>query len=65
MRGPGELLGTRQTGLPAFRIADLWRDQRLLPQVQQVAAQLLAQHPSRVAAIRRRWLGQAEAFADV
>ncbi len=65
MRGPGELLGTRQTGLPDFRIADLWRDQRLLPLVQQVAAQLTAHHPARVAAIRRRWLGQAEAFAQV
>ncbi len=65
MRGPGELLGTRQAGLPEFRIADLWRDQRLLPHVQEVATQLRERHPVRVAAIVRRWLGQAETFADV
>lgn len=65
MRGPGELLGTRQAGMPELRIADLWRDQRLLPHVQEVAARLSERHPGRVAAIVRRWLGQAERFADV
>lgn len=65
MRGPGELLGTRQAGLPQFRIADLWRDQRWLPRVQQVTERLLEDHPARVGPIIRRWLGDAEVFADV
>src|SRR5207245_1593384 len=48
MRGPGELLGIRQTGAAAFHIADIARDHALLPRVQQVAATLLAQYPERV-----------------
>ena len=54
LRGPGELLGTRQTGLAAFRVADLARDADLLPVVQRIGAQLLAR-----GARHRRQAGRA------
>ena len=65
MRGPGELLGTRQTGLAAFHIADIVRDRALLPWVQQTAGLLLQRHPERVEAIIRRWLGRREEYGTV
>ena len=65
LRGPGEVLGTRQTGLVQFRVADLIRDADLLPQVQDAAALLAREHPQRVSAIIDRWLAQAQQFAQV
>jgi ATP-dependent DNA helicase RecG len=65
MRGPGELLGTRQAGMPQFHIASLMRDRALLPRVQQVAELLLREHPERVDPIVRRWLGGAETYGNV
>ncbi|MDO5505590.1 MAG: ATP-dependent DNA helicase RecG [Pseudoxanthomonas suwonensis] len=64
LRGPGELLGTRQTGLAAFRVADLMRDADLLPQVQAIARQLLAEDPRRADAIVARWVGGAARYAS-
>ena len=63
LRGPGELLGTRQTGLAQFRIADLGRDADLLGQVQRIADRLLVDDPGRAEAIVARWVGGAERFA--
>jgi ATP-dependent DNA helicase RecG len=63
LRGPGELLGTRQAGQMAFRVADLARDADLLPKVQHAAQTLLARHPQRAEMLVRRWLGAAERFA--
>ena len=65
MRGPGELLGTRQTGIAAFHIADIVRDRELLPRVQQTAAHLHERHPERVERIIRRWLGRREDYGAV
>lgn len=65
LRGPGELLGTRQTGLQLLRIADLQRDADLLPQVREMAQQLWQQHPEQVEPLIARWLGDAERFAAV
>jgi ATP-dependent DNA helicase RecG len=65
IRGPGELLGTRQTGIEHLRIADLMRDQALLPRVQRAANILLKEHPQNVDAIIRRWLRQGEDYAHV
>lgn len=65
MRGPGELLGTRQTGVAAFHIADIVRDRELLPRVQQTAAHLHERHPERVERIIRRWLGRREDYGAV
>ncbi len=65
MRGPGEMLGTRQAGMPQFHIADLLRDRALLPPVQRVAELLLREHGARVEPIVRRWLGSAETYGNV
>ena len=64
LRGPGELLGTRQTGLAAFRVADLARDADLLPRVRELADQLLAQSPPIADRIIARWVGSAERYAS-
>ena len=64
LRGPGELLGTRQTGLPDYRVADLVRDADLMPQVQITAGEI-ARSPARAAAIVRRWLGDAGRYGKV
>ena len=63
LRGPGEVLDTRQTGQLTFRIADLSRDAHLLPAVQQVGERLLAEHPSAAGRLIARWVGGAAQFA--
>lgn len=63
LRGPGELLGTRQTGLAAFRIADLARDAGLLPQVHALADHLLAHAPDTADRLVARWVGGASRYA--
>ena len=65
LRGPGELLGTRQTGLPEYRVANLVRDAELMPQVQMTAETLQSSAPSTAAAIVRRWLGDAGRYGKV
>ncbi len=63
LRGPGELLGTRQTGLASFRVADLARDATLLPQVRELADRLLAESPAVADRIVQRWVGGAARYA--
>jgi len=63
LRGPGELLGTRQTGLAAFRIADLARDADLLPTVQRLGDALLRSDPDRADRLIQRWIGGAARYA--
>lgn len=63
LRGPGELLGTRQTGAINFRIADLARDAHWLPQVKQSAEILLQDYPENVDTLIRRWLRSGERYA--
>jgi ATP-dependent DNA helicase RecG len=63
LRGPGELLGTRQTGLAAFRVADLARDAALLPQVRDLADRLLAEAPETADRVIARWVGGAARYA--
>ena len=65
LRGPGELLGTRQTGLAQMRVADLLRDADLLPRVQIAAENLLREWPAHVAPLVRRWVGHAEQYGRV
>ncbi|MGA9028191.1 MAG: ATP-dependent DNA helicase RecG [Steroidobacteraceae bacterium] len=65
LRGPGELLGTRQTGLAQMRVADLLRDADLLPRVHIAAETLLRELPANVAPLVRRWVGQAEQYGRV
>jgi ATP-dependent DNA helicase RecG len=63
LRGPGELLGTRQTGQMAFRIADVVRDAALIPAVQRVGAAMLRSHPALARRLTDRWIGSAGRFA--
>jgi ATP-dependent DNA helicase RecG len=65
LRGPGELLGTRQTGLPDYRVANLVRDADLMPQVQITAEAIRKSSTERAAAIVRRWLGDAGRYGKV
>jgi ATP-dependent DNA helicase RecG len=64
LRGPGELLGTRQTGLAAFRIAELGRDAALLPTVQRLSDRLLRQAPDLAQRVTERWIGGAARYAS-
>lgn len=63
IRGPGELLGTKQTGLADFKIADLVRDQRLIPEVQRIARHIHDSYPDNAKAIINRWLGERDVYS--
>ncbi|HMA11209.1 MAG TPA: ATP-dependent DNA helicase RecG, partial [Steroidobacteraceae bacterium] len=63
LRGPGELLGHRQSGLPMLRFADLERDIALLEQARDYAKRCLATHPDVAARHVERWLGSRQALA--
>ena len=63
IRGPGELLGTKQTGLADFKIADLVRDQRLIPEVQRIARHIHDNYPTNATAIIDRWLGERDIYS--
>ncbi len=65
LRGPGELLGTRQTGLAQMRVADLIRDADLLSRVQAAAEVLLERYPDNIAALSARWLAGGEQYGRV
>lgn len=65
LRGPGEVLGTRQTGMLMFRVADLARDAGLLKMIPTVADTLLYKHPGQADKLIRRWIGDASRFAGV
>ena len=58
IRGAGEVLGTRQTGLAEFRVAELGRDADMLDAVSEIADDLLANHPDCVQGLIRRWIGE-------
>ncbi|MEZ8965775.1 ATP-dependent DNA helicase RecG [Vibrio breoganii] len=63
IRGPGELLGTKQTGIADFKIADLVRDQHLVPQVQKMARFIHEQYPENAQAIIQRWIVNSDEYA--
>lgn len=65
LRGPGEVLGTRQSGMLQLHIADLVRDQALIPKIEQAAVLLLERYPERVPALIKRWLGEAARYGEV
>lgn len=65
LRGPGEVLGTRQTGLPEYRIADLVRDAELMPKVQLAAESIRRSAQGFGDQIVRRWLGDAGRYGKV
>lgn len=65
LRGPGEVLGTKQSGALQLRIADLLRDKSLIPAVERAAAVMLGRYPQHVAPLIRRWVGRGTQFGDV
>ncbi len=65
IRGPGELLGTKQTGDMGFRVAKLERDDHLLSQAHYVAQQILKDYPTHADALLKRWLPEAPRYAYV
>jgi ATP-dependent DNA helicase RecG len=65
LRGPGEVLGTRQTGLVELRVANLLRDADLLPTVIKISDHLLAHSPERVDPLIKRWVSGSRAYASV
>ncbi len=65
LRGPGEMLGTRQTGLLQFKVADLMRDADLLPAVRDAAQALLAHWPQHVSPLLQRWLRHGQQYGQV
>ena len=65
LRGPGELLGTRQTGLLQLKVADLMRDADLLPRVQAMADVMQGTHAANIAPLKRRWIGASTHYGKV
>ena len=65
LRGPGELLGTRQTGLMQLKVADLMRDADLLPRVQAAADVMMRSHADNIAPLKRRWIGAGTRYGKV
>lgn len=64
IRGPGELLGTRQTGNAEFKVADLLRDQALIPEVQRIARHIHEYFPEQAAALIERWMPETEKYSN-
>jgi ATP-dependent DNA helicase RecG len=62
IRGPGEILGARQSGVPLLRFADLERDVALIEQARDAGDELMQREPAAAAAHLARWLGGREAF---
>ncbi|VAW45098.1 ATP-dependent DNA helicase RecG [hydrothermal vent metagenome] len=58
IRGPGEVLGTKQTGGLSFRIADLKRDAEWIPVAKEWANRMVTQYPEQVEGLKKRWVGQ-------
>jgi ATP-dependent DNA helicase RecG len=65
LRGPGEFLGARQSGVPLLRFADIEQDADLLEAARDCAEKLLAKHPDVVSAHLARWLGDKQDYLKV
>ncbi len=65
MRGPGEVLGTRQAGQTQYKIANLLRDRDLLPHISRAAGIMLSRHPHDVVPLCRRWIDSQEDYGNV
>ncbi len=65
LRGPGEVLGTRQTGVLEYRFADLIRDSALLPEVYACADEMLEKFPAKAESLVARWCRKAESLSHV
>ena len=65
LRGPGEVMGTRQTGQMQFKIADLSRDSGLLEHIPEAAQFICRQHPEAINPLIQRWIGDSQHYAEV
>ena len=65
LRGPGEFLGTRQSGVPMLKIADLERDADLLESAKNIADKLINEYPTAVEVHLQRWLSHAGELVKV
>ena len=65
LRGPGDLMGTRQTGLPEMRIANIIRDAAYIPRMQKIADNFIKDHPQLVQKLIKRWLSASMAYGNV
>jgi ATP-dependent DNA helicase RecG len=65
IRGPGQVLGTQQTGLMTFRIADISRDAAMLDDVKQASETIMRDYPELVDPLIQRWLGDRVNYMNV
>lgn len=65
IRGPGEFLGARQSGVPMLRFANLEEDLHLLEKAREIASQLIEERPDIVEAHLNRWLASRESYLGV
>ncbi|HED4470708.1 TPA: ATP-dependent DNA helicase RecG [Pasteurella multocida] len=65
IRGPGEVLGTKQTGVAEFKVANLMRDRKMVPTVQYYARRLIAEQPEVATKLIQRWINQREIYTHV
>lgn len=64
IRGPGEVLGTKQTGMAEFKVANLMRDRKMIPMVQHYARELMVKYPNVADCLIKRWLNQREIYSN-
>ena len=64
IRGPGEVLGTKQTGIAEFKVANLMRDRKMIPTVQHYAKALIMKYPDVAESLIRRWLNNREIYSN-
>ena len=64
IRGPGEVLGTKQTGIADFKVANLMRDRKMIPTVQHYARELLEKYPDIAENLIKRWLNNREIYSN-
>ncbi len=64
IRGPGEVLGTKQTGMAEFKVANLMRDRKMIPMVQHYARELMVKYPNVADSLIKRWLNQREIYSN-
>ncbi|EGP05812.1 TPA: ATP-dependent DNA helicase RecG [Pasteurella multocida] len=65
IRGPGEVLGTKQTGVAEFKVANLMRDRKMIPTVQYYARRLIVEQPEVATKLIQRWINQREIYTNV
>ena len=65
LRGPGELLGTKQKGIIGLKIADIARDAHLLPKINKLCADFEENYPKQAEKLIHRWVGNQIEYRKV